>query len=320
MDPSGRYAYVANFNDYMVSMYIVGAGGTLAPTGTVAAAGYKSASIAADPTGRYVYVANYLGSDVSMYAIGADGTLNPVMGSACAGVTSVSNCVAAGFHPTSVTVDPTGRYVYVANSDGNDVSMFTIGTGGALNPVAGSNCDGTSAANCVVVGSGPFSVTVDPTGHYVYVANGGDDNVSMFTIGAGGKLTEISTVAAGSGPFSVTVDPTGRYAYVANRIGDNVSMYTIGPNGALSPVAGRACDGISVANCVAAGDFPRSVTVDSTGHYVYVANQGGNDVSVYTIGAGGVLSPVTGSACNNVTSVSNCVAAGSGPASVVVGP
>jgi 6-phosphogluconolactonase (cycloisomerase 2 family) len=83
----------------------------------------------------------------------------------------------------------------------------------------------------------------------------------------------------------------GRFAYVAN--GDsggsnNVSAYTINAvTGALSPVADSP---------FAAGRGPRSITVDLSGKFVYVANFGSNNVSAFTINpTTGALSPVAGS-------------------------
>ncbi len=51
----------------------------------------------------------------------------------------------------------------------------------------------------------PYSVTVDPSGSYAYVANANSADVSQYTIGASGALTPMAaaTVAAGS-TFSVT--------------------------------------------------------------------------------------------------------------------
>src|SRR2546427_361450 len=40
--------------------------------------------------------------------------------------------VAAGTIPASVTVDPSGRYAYVANDSSANVSQYTIGANGAL--------------------------------------------------------------------------------------------------------------------------------------------------------------------------------------------
>jgi DNA-binding beta-propeller fold protein YncE len=106
----------------------------------------------------------------------------------------------------------------------------------------------------------PFSVTVDPTGKHVYVANTGSvpnspvvtGTISQFAIGALGVLTPIApgSVAAGLGVSSVTVDPTGAYAYATNRGESSLSQYTIGLNGALTPMSTPT---------VAAGTHPTSI-------------------------------------------------------------
>jgi DNA-binding beta-propeller fold protein YncE len=54
-----------------------------------------------------------------------------------------------------VAVDPTGKFAYVANAFGNNVSAYSIGANGALTPVTGSP---------FAAGTAPFSVAVDPTG------------------------------------------------------------------------------------------------------------------------------------------------------------
>jgi len=131
----------------------------------------------------------------------------------------------------------------------------------------------------------------------VYVANGIDSTLSLYTIGAGGTLSPMSpaTVPTDVGPEAVAVDATGRYAYVANQA-DTVSQYT-------------TTDGVPAAmslGTVQCGVDPQSVTVDRTGRYVYVANEGDNTVSQFTIGAGGSLT-VMGS---------TSVATGSGPYSI----
>jgi 6-phosphogluconolactonase (cycloisomerase 2 family) len=86
----------------------------------------------------------------------------------------------------------------VANYADSSVSQYTIGAGGALNPMTPAT---------VGTGTGrPYSVTVDPTGRYAYVANVGDNTVLQYTIGAGGALSAMSpaTVATGVSPLSVT--------------------------------------------------------------------------------------------------------------------
>ena len=117
-----------------------------------------------------------------------------------------------------------------------------------------------------------------------------------YTISLSGVLTGPVATLSGSAPRSVAINPnTGGYAYVANAGNNNVTLYTI------TPVTGVLTAGASYA----AGATPISVNVDPSGQFVYVANFGGG-VSTYTIGAGGVLTPVlpaatTGTAPTSVT-------------------
>src|SRR5260370_5153461 len=65
-----------------------------------------------------------------------------------------------------------------------NVSAYSInGTTGALTPVAGSPFP---------AGTKPFSVAVDPTGQFVYLANDGSNDASAYTIaGSSGALTPV---------------------------------------------------------------------------------------------------------------------------------
>jgi 6-phosphogluconolactonase len=95
IDPSNRYAYVANFTPCFtcvagqpigpgnVSQYMLGASGQLTPmTNPTVAAGIQPGWIAFDAFGSFVYVLNAgdgsANGTVSEYAIGADGALNPI--------------------------------------------------------------------------------------------------------------------------------------------------------------------------------------------------------------------------------------------------
>jgi hypothetical protein len=133
-------------------------------------------------------------------------------------LTAIGTAVASGTQSTGIAVDPTGRYVYVANFTASTVSQFSINQStGAL----------TSITTAIASGSLPNSVAVDPTGRYVYVTNYSSSTVSQYSINQStGALTLITTdIASGSNPFSIAVDPTGRYAYVANGSDGTVSQY-----------------------------------------------------------------------------------------------
>jgi 6-phosphogluconolactonase (cycloisomerase 2 family) len=278
-----------------------GGGSSNSLTFTTTAGAVDPESIALDSAGKFAYVAN-AGCNggavgyVSMY------TINPTIGAlASIGPPVSSQDANAG----SVTVDPFGKFAYVANSgddfssDGS-ITMYTINaTTGALTSTGAisGNCPGL----CV-----PLSVVVDPSGKFAYVPNGDGvvpNTVAMYTINATtGALASIGTIAVGGFAGSLAVDPSGKFAYVATQnetpgSAGNVSMYTINATtGALASIG-----------TIAAGTAPVSVVVDPAGKFAYVTNSGSNSVSMYSIG------PTTGA----LTSLGT-IAAGTQPVSVAV--
>jgi YVTN family beta-propeller protein len=280
-----------------------GGGSSNTATFTVTAGGVSPRSIAVDLTGKFAYVANEGCGDsafgnVSTYSI--DATTGVL---ASTGPPEPSNDEGG----RSVAVDHFGKFAYVANWGEGDtsgsLSAYTLNaTTGALTFTETINgaCPGLCA---------PWSVAVDPSGKFAYVANEGGfapTGVSMFTINATtGALTSTGTVTAGGRAVSVAVDPTGKFAYVTNSSNsspgesNSVSMYTLNATtGALTSIG-----------AIAAGTDPASVAVDPTGKFAYVTNAGSNDVSMYAINA------TTGA----LTSIGT-IAGGTGPDSVAIDP
>jgi YVTN family beta-propeller protein len=288
-----------------------GGGTSNSLTFTITPGAVQPQSIAIDPTGKFAYVMNAgcgggVGGYVSMYTInsatGALATIGPPVSTYGYGI-DYGDGVNAG----SVTVDPSGKFVYVTNSgnvynydseaDGT-LAIYTIdATTGALTTT------GTINGNCPGL-CFPSSVVVDPSGKFSYVATGNDPgpagSVLIYAINAAtGALTSTGTIASGTGPVFVAVDPAGKFAYVTNSGSNDVSMYTINATtGALTSIA-----------TIATGTLPASVTVDPTGKFAYVTNSNSKDVSMYTIDA------TTGA----LTSIGT-VATGTGPVSLAVDP
>jgi 6-phosphogluconolactonase (cycloisomerase 2 family) len=169
-------------------------------------------------------------------------------------------------------VDPTGRFVYVANQyvgnpGSGSLSAYAISAlSGALTPLAGYP---------ITTGPNPSGITVDPSGRFVYSVD--LNGVAAYQINpATGGLINASAAAAvpiGANPKAIAVDPSGRFAYVANYDTHTVSIYAIDATfGTLTFSAN-----------VAAGTNPRAITLDAAGKFAYVANAGSNTISVFTI-------------------------------------
>jgi 6-phosphogluconolactonase len=174
------------------------------------------------------------------------------------------------------------QFAYAANTIGN-ISEYTVAATGALSLV------GTYPT----ISSGPYSITVDPSGQFVYAGNirGGVEAYSINQ--ASGVLAEItgSPFQDIHSPSAVAVDPTSRYVYVANTYGGptnqgSVSVYAInGATGALNEISGSP---------YTVNYNPSSIAMDSAGRFVYLAGSSG-EVAFAINGATGALTPVPGS-------------------------
>jgi 6-phosphogluconolactonase (cycloisomerase 2 family) len=291
VDPLGRFAYVANLVSNAsalstISMYIINSTtGVLTPTTPATVpSGWFPQGIAIDPLGRFVYTANTDDSSVSMFTINqSTGVLTPTTPA------SVSTMLPgeALSEPGFLTVDPTGRFLYVSASDSVNatVSMFTINqTTGLLTP--------TSPAT-VYTGGIPFQVVVAPSGKFAYVVNnlsGGDmtDGVWQYTVDSTtGVLTQNTpnSVAAGNAPTGIAVDPTSRFAYVVNRLDNTVSMYTIDPSTGNLTLNSTATNPTAT---IATGTMPFRIDFYPTEKFLYVTNEASTN-SIFTVNSDGTL-------------------------------
>jgi DNA-binding beta-propeller fold protein YncE len=138
LDPSGHTIYIANSTANTltgINGLPVNASVMQSPImGSPYATGSIPVSIAVEPVDGFVYVANQGSNDVSAFKLSsgtgsADGVLTALAGSP----------FAAGVQPSSVVVDPTGKFAYVANSGSGTVSAYEINaTSGALSALSGS--------------------------------------------------------------------------------------------------------------------------------------------------------------------------------------
>ena len=88
--------------------------------------GGSSAAPTANTVPRFAYVANNEDNTVSGYTVNAT-----------TGQLRHNGYALTGTSPQSVAIDPSGKFVYLANYGSADVSAYTISAGGALTPVAG---------------------------------------------------------------------------------------------------------------------------------------------------------------------------------------
>jgi len=262
LDPLGRFAYVAINNGTLLE-YTIAADGRLSPLRPPAVfISANPTSITVSPSGAHAYVTTPDGN-VWQFAIGTDGRL---------GALSPANVVTGLLSPSSIAIDPSGRFGYVAHSGSQAVAQFAVGANGGLTPMTPTS---------VPAGLGTTAVTSDATGQFVYATNLGGGTVSNYRIGANGGLIAIGNgTVVGNQPRDLAPHPNGRDIYVANFAGDEIVLLRAGADGALVLATGVGSTAVGA---------PRSLSIDSTGQFAYVTT--GNDTVVrYAIGADGSLS------------------------------
>lgn len=140
ISPDGNYLYVP-LTGGEVAQFGIGPDGSLTPLSapTVSTPNSGDDSIAISPNGFYAYVGLFnggiAGSPVGQFSRNLNGTLAPL----------APTTVAAGNAPLHVVVDPSGQFVFAANSNDGTVSQFLIGFTGALTALTPATVNSTGA-------------------------------------------------------------------------------------------------------------------------------------------------------------------------------
>jgi 6-phosphogluconolactonase (cycloisomerase 2 family) len=287
-------------NDYVrgpntVSVFTVGAGGTLGPPttfltgGTAGAPGFTAShriTTATTSTGDFLYASNGAANlaspasnDISAFSI------NPTSGL----LTLVGPPVgtgASGPNDISLAATPNGQFLYSGNSSfSGTVSGFAIGPTGALTLLPGFP---------IPVSGAPDGMTVSPDGKFLAVALSLANTVAMFSIGPTGALTPVpgSPFPGGSGGTNtdVVINCASNLLFTANSH-PLVTVYTIASNGVLTQIAGSPF--------MIGGSDSNVGVLSPDDRFLFVSNQSGQTITSLNVAPGGSLTQVTGSPFSN---------------------
>jgi 6-phosphogluconolactonase (cycloisomerase 2 family) len=194
MDPLSRYLYITNTADNTLSGFSIfnGSWGSLSLSTNTTGVAPMGAAI--DPSGQFLYVANSGANTVSAYSISF--IQNSVGGDLANVPGSPFN---AGSTPVAVLAEPSGKFLYVANSGSSTISAYRIDNStGLLTPISGT----------FTTGSSPDSLSVSNDGKFLYAANKSAGTVSIFTINSNGSLTAAGSAITGTAPTSIVTTGT----------------------------------------------------------------------------------------------------------------
>ena len=192
ISPSGAFIFAALGTAGVAGFTLDTSRGAAAQTQTLKPLNTQTSdsALAVDSGSALLYLARSgTNAGLSVYTIGSAGVLVPVAGSP----------YAIGGGASSIALEGTGKYVYVANRSDSTISGFLIGTGGVLSALTGSP---------FAAGAQVASIGFDSTGTYMVAASlGGSPDLALYSLDATvpGKLDTAATVSVGTSPSGASL-------------------------------------------------------------------------------------------------------------------
>ncbi len=290
LDPSHRFLYAVNelkefkgTESGAVSAFSVDlTSGTLSLLKMQPCHGTDPCHLVVDKTGSYVLVANFKSGSVGVFPIREDGALGDATHVVQHQGSSADPVRQSGPHAHAVTLDQTGRFVFVPDLGIDKVMIYTFDAGrGKLEPNQKQPWVETAA------GAGPRQLVMHPGGRYAYLINELDSTMTAYRYDADrGTLRELQTASTLPEGFDgastcaeVAISPSGQFLYGSNRGHDSIVIYAIDPqDGTLTWLGHESTR----------GSTPRHFAIDPDGLFLLAANQDTHNVVSFR------LDPVSG--------------------------
>jgi 6-phosphogluconolactonase len=194
-----------------------------------------------------------------------------------------------GNNPVDSALDPTERFLVIANYGTGAVAAMPVGEDGRLQPVSQLvQLQGTPGPNPKEQASShPHAVIFDPSGQVVVVPDKGFDRTFFFRF-HDGRLTptEQQFVASvpGAAPRHATFHPTLPVLYVNNELDSTVTMFDW--------IAERATERQVISTLPAGHGAPNTtaeIVASPCGRFIYVSNRGLDSIVQFVITPGSGL-------------------------------
>jgi 6-phosphogluconolactonase len=267
----------------------------------LAAEGRNMSWLSLDPSGRYLYAANEIddfggtSGSVSAYAVNrSNGNLQ---------LLNVVSSEGAG--PAHLSVDASGKYVFVANYAGGTVAVLPILPTGALSAATYVHQD-TGSVGPTIPSSGPpgsfaFSghdkphahmIHADPSNRYVLQTDLGQDRIYVSAFDpVNGKLSpapdaSFVSVPPGDGPRHFIFHRNGRWLYSLQEEASTVTFFHFDPaTGALRPQQTIT----TLPPGFKGTTFTSEILLSSDGRFLYAANRLHDSIAIFSLNSEGRL-------------------------------
>jgi 6-phosphogluconolactonase (cycloisomerase 2 family) len=190
-----------------------------------------------------------------------------------------------GSNPVDSALDPTERFLVVANYGSGGVAVLPVAPDGTVQPVSQlvtltgePGPDPQEQAS-----SHPHGVTFDPGGRFVVVPDKGFDRTFVFRFAAG-RLSPTAqgsvASAAGAAPRHAAFHPSLPVLYVNNELDSTVTVFD------WDRESGHATERqviATLATCHAGRNTTAEIVASSCGRYLYVSNRGQDSIVQFQV-------------------------------------
>lgn len=173
--------------------------------------------------------------------------------------------------PYAVATHPKhGNWVYVCDWDGVPLSkVVAVSLGADGTPTVLNTANTSTDSGCDYT----YGMTITPDGKYLYTADYGSTNVSMFSIDQStGQLTGLGTAATGLADDADSITATDSFVFVSAN-NNQIATLAIGTDGTLS------CPTAGCATAVEDGAVFDAIAVDRSGKFLVAASEGSGSSS-----------------------------------------
>jgi 6-phosphogluconolactonase (cycloisomerase 2 family) len=289
-----RLYAVSEIDDYqgtrggaVVSYAIDGESRLLTRLNAVSSGGTSPAYASVHPSGKFVFVANYGGGSVAVLPVGADGALGqatdirPSVGPRhrARAVDDPPGQFAVSDHDSPhvhmVATDPSGQFV-IANDAGLDLTLVW-----RLDAQAGRLLPADVPVVAAPSGSAPRHFVFHPNGKVFYNLYEHDAKIAVYDYDAAkGGFKSKQLISALPPKFSgsnlsseIVITANGRFVYVSNRLHNTVAIFAVEADGQLR----------TISETWVHADYPRGLTIDPSGEFLYSCNQKGDSITSFRI-------------------------------------
>jgi 6-phosphogluconolactonase len=255
--------------------------GALTALNSLPTGGGNPGYISFDRTGKFLFVANYSGGSIASYSLKAEGSLAERVTFDQHTGSSILPQRQNHAYAEAILPSPDNHFVLSTDLGVDKVFIYRLDAKtGALTPHE-------PAFASVKAGSGPRRGVFSPDGKFFYlIGEMGNVIITFAWDAAKGTLTERDTVSTlpagqtgGSSAAEIAFGPGGKFLYASNR-----------DNGGKDTIVVFAQDAASgkltlVEHVPSGGRTPRTFTIDPTGQWLVVTNNGGasNNAVVFKI-------------------------------------